>query len=177
MTFDKSIKNIIIVSLLLICLVLIGVFLYTVAHRPAPSPGQNGIDSVDDELKYEINEFFEAEGKLLVIYPLSQEITLKKGDDPKGFAFSVRNKDESANFSYSIIATGTNTIITKEEVDSYVLNSSGKFSLGPNTQLDSPIIIRLSVPKSAPSCTIEYHLEILTGKEYYASKDIFVTIK
>ncbi len=89
--------------ILLVTVLVLGIFFI----QKIFGAGTNAIDNIDSSIQSEINKLFGEEGKLLVIYPNSRQITLKKGDDPRGFAFSVKNDEsESRSFSYTIFALG-----------------------------------------------------------------------
>lgn len=143
--------------------------------------GSNAIDSIDSQVQSEINKLFAEEGSKLAIYPTSRQITLKKGDDPKGFAFSVRNDDvNTRQFTYTITADDISkcgSTMTKPIAENYLLGGTGSFELGPGNSLDLPRLVKLEVPESAPPCTIIYSLNVKRGTEGYSVADIFVTIK
>jgi len=97
---EMSVGTIVTIVLLMSVLVL-GIFFVQKIFRT----GTNAIDTIDSEVQNQISQLFSEEGKKVAIYPTSRQITLKKNDDPKGFAFSVRNNDvESADFSYRVYA-------------------------------------------------------------------------
>ncbi len=143
--------------------------------------GSNAIDSIDSQVQSEINKLFADEGGKLAIYPTSRAITLTKGDDPKGFAFSVKNDDvEDRQFAYAISADDISkcgSSMTKAKAEGFLLGGTGSFSLGRGNSLDLPRLVKFEVPASAPPCTIIYTLTIKRGSETYSSADIFVTIK
>jgi hypothetical protein len=145
------------------------------------SSGTNAIDSIDSQVQSEINKLFADEGGKLAVYPTSRQITLSKGDDPKGFAFSVRNDDtETHSYSYSMSAddfSSCGSTMTKDKAENYLLGDTGSFSLGPGDSLDLPRLVKFNVPDAAPPCTIIYTLSIKSGTTAYSSADIFVTIK
>ena len=79
---EMSVGTIVTIVLLMSVLVL-GIFLIQKIFKT----GTSAIDIVDTQITDEMSKLFATEGKNLVIYPSSQQITLRKGDDPKGFAF------------------------------------------------------------------------------------------
>jgi len=143
--------------------------------------GTNAIDSIGTEVENEIQKLFSDEGTKLAIYPTSRDVKIKKGDDPKGFAFSVRNNDvESATFTYEVHADDVSkcgSSFTKTKANNFLLGGSGGFSLGPGDMLELPRLVKLDLPENTPPCTIIYTLEIDKNNEPYSSADIFVTIK
>jgi hypothetical protein len=143
--------------------------------------GTNAIDTIDSEVQNQISQVFSEEGKKVAIYPTSRQITLKKNDGPKGFAFSVRNNDvESADFSYRIYASDVSkcgSSFRESNANSLLLGGLGEFSLGPGNVMDLPRLVKFDVPESAPPCTMIYNLEIEKEGTPYSVVDIFVTIK
>jgi hypothetical protein len=172
---EMSVGTIVTIVLLVSVLVL-GIFLI----QNIFSGAKGAIDSINTEVESEIQKLFSEEGKKIAIYPTSREVQIKKGDDPKGFAFSVLNKDvEGAEFSYQVIADDVSQCgsLTKEEASSYLIGGEGSFQLGPGNSLDLPRLVKLNVPDSAPPCTIIYYVNINKGSVPYAGGEIFITIK
>jgi len=145
--------------------------------------GTNAIDSIDSQVQSEINKLFANEGGKLAIYPTSRQLSVKRGDTAKGFAFSVRN-DENVEryFDYTVTAQDTTDCgpsVTKTVAEDYLLGGKGSFGLGPTASHDLPELVLFKVPSSAPSCTITYYLEIkkTSTTAVYSGTRIFVTIK
>ena len=173
---EMSVGTIVTIVLLMGVLVL-GIFLVQKIFRS----GTNAIDTLDSEIQNQISKLFAEDDKKLAVYPTSRELTIKKGDEPKGFAFSVRNDDtEEADFTYDVLAqdaSSCGSTLNEEEANDFLLSGSGSFSLGPGNTLDLARLVKFDVPESAPPCTIVYNLEVDKGAEAYSSADIFVTIK
>ena len=171
-----SVGTMVTIVLLVIVLVL-GIFFIQKIFKS----GTSAIDTIDNEVQSQIEKLFAEEGRKLAVYPTSRQITVKKGDDPKGFAFSVRNQDvESSDFEYVTYSTDVSqcgSSFSQEEANSYLLSGTGSFSLGPGDALDLPRLVKFAIPETAPPCTIIYNLEISKNSEAYSSADIFVTIK
>jgi hypothetical protein len=171
---EMSVGTVVTIVLLMSVLVL-GIFFIQKIFRT----GTNAIDTIDSEVQNQINKLFSEEGKDVAIYPTSRQITLNKGDDPKGFAFSVRNNDvESADYEYTIEASDISncgSTMTESKANSYLLGGSGSFSLKGGDKLDLPRLVKFDIPESAPPCTITYNLEFPRGD--IQTTDIFVTIK
>src|SRR3990167_3393632 len=85
---EMSVGTMVTIVLLMIVLVL-GIFFI----QRIFSSGTNAIDTIDNEIQSQIQKLFAEEGRKVAIYPTSREIEVKRGDDPKGFAFSVKNND------------------------------------------------------------------------------------
>ena len=172
---EMSVGTIVTIVLLMSVLVL-GIFLIQKIFKT----GTSAIDTVDAQIQSEVNKLFANTDAKLVVYPSSREITLKKGDDPKGFAFSVRNDDvESHTFEYSMEAqdvTGCGSL-TEEQAESWLLPSEGEFDLGAGNSLTLAEKILFIVPSSAPPCTIAYRLKIDKESEPYEGGSIFVTVR
>ena len=172
---EMSVGTIVTIVLLMTVLVL-GIFFIIQIFSGAT----NAIDSVNTEVEDQIKKLFSDEGKKLAIYPTSRDIKLKKDDDPKGFAFSVLNKDvESAKFTYSLIADDVSDCgsLTESQANNFLIGGSGNFQLGPGSSLDQSRLVKFNVPETAPLCTIIYLIEIEKNGEPYTGADIWVTIK
>ncbi|MBM3228571.1 hypothetical protein FJZ20_01655 [Candidatus Pacearchaeota archaeon] len=173
---EMSVGTMVTIVLLMVVLVL-GIFLVQRIFRS----GTNAIDSIDAEVQSQIQKLFAEEGRNVAIYPTSREVTLKKGDTPKGFAFSVKNTGvEEAEFTYVTSAMDVSkcgTSFTKEIANSYLLGGEGSFNLGGGNTLDFPRMVRFDIPETAPPCPIVYNLEIRKDGESYSSPDILITIK
>ena len=99
---------------------------------------------------------------------------IKKGDTPKGFAFSVynNNKDASSSFTYSVEADNVadcGKLVTTQIADSYLLGATGTFNLGPTAALDNARLVRFSIPESAVSCTIFYNINVERDGQAYTN--------
>ncbi len=172
---EMSVGTIVTIVLLMGVLVL-GVFLVQKIFGGATG----AIDQINTQVENEIQKLFSDEGKSLAIYPTSRDITIKKRDDPKGFAFSVLNKDvEATEFTYEITADDVSKCgsLTKEEAEKFLIGGSGSFQLGPGSALDFPRLVKLDIPETAPLCTIIYYINVDKKGTPYAGGEIFVTIK
>jgi hypothetical protein len=166
-------------TIVTIVLVVVTLVLALVLIRTIFTTSTGAVEQIDTAIQDQINKLFASEGRNLAVYPASRQITIKKGDVPKGFAFSIKNPDtESASFSYSMTASdflSCGSTFSKEKAEAFVLGGTGTFNLGPSAQLDLPVLIKFNVPESSPSCTIIYYLGIeglATG-----GANIFVTIQ
>lgn len=173
---EMSVGTIVTIVLLMSVLVL-GIFLVQKIFKT----GTSAIDVVDSQIQSEINKLFAEEGKNFVIYPSSQQITLKKGDDPKGFAFSVKNPfTETRKFNYVIEAkdvTGCGAL-TIEQADSWLRPSQGDLTIGAGSSPTLAEKVLFVVPTTAPPCTITYRVTVEDEeKEFAEGGSIFVTIK
>lgn len=173
---EMSVGTIVTIVLLMSVLIL-GIFLI----QKIFGASTNAIDSINNQVEDQINKLFAQDGTKIAIYPTSRDITIKKKDDPKGFAFSIKNLDvETADFSYETVASDVSkcgSAFTKEEAESYLLGGSGNFELGPGNSLDVARLIKLDLSETAPPCTMIYYLQVDKDGDAYASADIFVTIK
>jgi hypothetical protein len=167
-----------IVTIVLLMTVLI---LGLVLVRSIFSASTSSIDQIDSKVQNEINKLFADEGNL-VIYPSDRQVSLKREDDPRGFAFSVKNNDvETADFTYNLEVDSNfdeekcGSTFSKEKGNDWLLVSSGSFTLGPGNSLDLPELVLFQIPETAPPCTIPYKLEINEGE--YSSATVYVTIK
>lgn len=173
---EMSVGTIVTIVLLMSVLVL-GIFLVQKIFKSS----SNAIDTVDSQIQSQINKLFTNENKDFVIYPSSQQITLKKGDGPKGFAFAVKNpENELESFSYTLEAQDVNGCgsLTTDQADSWIIGGTGSFDLGPASSNSLPPKILFSIPDQAPACTISYKLAVKESTGNWGDSGvIFVTIK
>lgn len=169
-------------TIVTIVLVVVTLVLALVLIRTIFQSGTSAIEQIDSSIQNEINNLFSSEGKSLVIYPGTRQIAIRRGDDAKGFAFSIENPDpQVSSFEYSLVANDVSkcgSAFTKETADSYILGGTGVVTLGASAILDNAILIKFVVPGSATKCPIVYTLNVnSTASGYPTSTNIFVTIK
>lgn len=176
---EMSVGTIVTIVLLMTVLIL-GIFLI----QKIFSGSSGAIETINSEVESQIEKLFSNEGRKIAVYPTSQEVTIKKGDDPKGFAFSIRNNDiESATFTYEVEVDPQfdedkcGSSFSKARGDQYLLAGEGSFELGPGNSLDLPILVKFDIPESAAPCTIIYNLNVKKGRDAYTGAQIFVTVK
>ncbi|MCK5149719.1 hypothetical protein KAJ87_02245 [Candidatus Pacearchaeota archaeon] len=176
---EMSVGTIVTIVLLMSVLVL-GVFLVNKIFSGATS----SVDEIDQEVKKQISELFSAdETKGVIVYPPSRKIEIKKGEEGKGFAFSIRNKgDEKQTFEYIITAEDTTCSISKEEATEYIaLGGEGEKTIGAGQIMEYPVLVTFNLPESAPPCNIKYKLLVecsTCGTDYPVSDvDIDLLIK
>jgi len=174
MTVGTMVTIVLLVTVLILGLVLV---------RTIFRSGTDAINDVDSAVQDEIRKLFADEGKTLVIYPSARQITMKAGDDPGGFAFSVRNNDvEERDFTYTVGAEPSfefskcGVTFTESRANSWLLTNSGSFPLGPGQDLPLAELVLFAIPETSPPCTIPYRLDI-EGAEYPLGTTVFVTIK
>ena len=174
MTMGTMVTIVLLVTVLILGLVLV---------RNIFSSGTDAISDIDSAVKGGIRKLFADEGKTLVIYPPSRQITIEAGDDPGGFVFSVKNNDvEIRDFTYSVGAEPSfdfskcGSTFTESRANSWLLVNSGGFSLGPGRDLELPELVLFDIPETAPPCTIPYGLDIL-GTGNPLGTTVYVTIK
>jgi hypothetical protein len=175
---EMSMTTIVTIVLIVVTLVLALVLIRTIF-----TSSTNAIDQVNTAIQDQINSLFTSEGTSLAVYPASREITLKRGDTPKGFAFSVKNPEKTtASFTYNISAGDVHncgTTFTTAQADAYVLGNTGSFSLGPGNALDLPILVKFDIPSASVPCTVIYNLNVFetTPNNNAFPTNIFVTIQ
>lgn len=173
---EMSVGTLVTIVLLMAVLIL-GIFLI----KNIFSGSTDAVENINNELQNQINSLFTQENQKLVIYPASRGITVKKGDTPKGFAFSVRNRDvESAEFTYTVTASDISkcgSSFTEAKANNYLLSGTGKFNLGPGDLLEQARLVKFEIPETAPPCTIVYNLDIKKTGVSYSNADVFVTVK
>ena len=181
---EMSVGTLVTLVLLMAVLVL-GIILI----RSIFSGGTDAVETINNQVIDEINNVFSDESNKISVAPSDRTITLRKGDEPAGFAFSVRNIGNTATFSYKVEASNDvskcGTRFTKPEADSYLLVDSGDFELPRGSKLDLPILVKYQISEDAPLCTIVYKLTVCKASACTSESDnlyaqvsqIFVTIK
>lgn len=173
-------------TLVTIVLVVVALIMGLVLIRQIFQTGLGAVDQIDSALNDQINRLFTDEATRLVLYPSSGDVTLRKGDSPKGFAFSVQNiYNEDLTFTYAVssamseqdLKNSCGAGFSLEEAESYIMITESSFSLGNSATLDRSIAIRFNIPRSAPSCTITYKLEVSSDKGPYSQAELYVTIR
>ena len=174
---EMSIGTIVTIVLLMTALIL-GLVLVRTIYRSSIE----NIEGIDTAVKAEIEKLFaEDESKKIVIYPSTREISIKKGEDSRGFGLSIRNVgDANEKFSYDISAmkTSCDMQLTKAE-DLIVLNKERNDIIIPaGNIMEYPIFIKFEIPEASPPCKITYSINMKQGTQPYGSSvDVYVTIK
>lgn len=157
-----SVGTIVTIVLLMSVLVL-GIFLV----QEIFSTSSSAIDQVDQQIQGQINELFAEEGKKVVTYPQSRQISVAAGESG-GFAFSVRNTGtEEKTYSYTVNAeVGSsckqNGAMTNEEAEGLIeLGGEGNdIRVASGNSMNPPRMIRLNVPEDNPLCSIRYTVQV-----------------
>lgn len=177
---EMSVGTIVTIVLLMSVLVL-GIFLV----QNIFGGSQDAVDAINTQVQNEINKLFSEEGKSVAVYPGSREVSVNKGDSPKGFAFSINNKDvEMHTYTYEVRALESfdfagrcGSAMTMARANGYLLASKGTVRLAASSQMEIPELVMYQIPESASSCTIPYKLMIDDENGPYQDVTIFVTIK
>jgi len=173
---EMSMGTIVTIILLVVVLVL-GVFFI----QRIFGAGSTAIDQIDKQVQNEINKLFTEEGKKVVIYPPSREITMKKGDSG-GFGFSIKNSGSSAaTFSYKVEASEVNSeceLSIPEATDLISLGRVGEnYELGSGDTLENAILVKYTIPEDTPLCQIRYMLNVYKDNDPYDSLSVDLYIK
>lgn len=174
---EMSVGTIVTIVLLVTVLVLGLVLVRTIF-----SSGTDAVDSIDAAIQDEINKLFADEDRNFILYPSSGNVVIKKGDDPKGFAFSVKNSKgaETQDYTYTVFAQSipsTCGTLTESQANGFIIGDSGTFSLGGGNSLSNARLVRLQVPEEAPSCSFFYEIKVVGNLGHEESKQVFVTFK
>lgn len=175
---EMSVGTIVTIVLLMTVLILGLVLVRTIFKSST-----DNINNIDEAVKNEIKKLFsEDNAKKVVIYPASREISLEKGESG-GFGFSIRNnKMIEESFTYDIHA---GEIISSCQMDLAAADSlislgkAGTVQLPSGDILEQPILVRFSIPESAPLCLIRYNIDILdsSGGLYLPTVTVDLEIK
>lgn len=166
------------IVLLVMVLILGGYFVNKIFFSATGS-----IDQIDIAVKNEINKLFsQDESRTIVIFPSSRQISLEKGQQGSGFAFSIRNTGtEAATFTYDIKATETScpSSLTTTQADSFIaLGKTGTAQISAGSIMENPKLVTFSVPETAPPCLVAYTITMQKGGQLYGSSvDVQVTIE
>lgn len=167
----------IVTIVLLMSVLILGIFLVQKVFRS----GSNAIDSIDNQVQSEITKLFSEEGKRFVVYPTSQQLTIRKGDDPRGFAFSLKNTfPETRTFSYNVEATDVTGCgsLTETQASSWLRNSKGELKIGAGNTPTLPELVLLVIPESAPPCTVTYRISVEDeSEEFTDGAPIYITVQ
>ncbi len=173
---EMSVGTIVTIVLLMSVLVL-GVVLVQKIFKSATS----SIDDIDQSVKNEISKLFsQDESKRIVIYPSSRKISIKKGEQGQGFAFSIRNVGKEADsFTYEIAAEETGCKeLNVEEADNFIeLGRSGEIKIPAGQIMENPKLVTFNIPGDAPPCPVSYLINVEKGGEIYTSVSIILNIK
>ena len=134
--------------------------------------GTTAIDEIDQSVKNEIRELFsQDESRQIVIYPSAREIRMKKGDSG-GFGFALKNTGyDDGVFSYtiSVLEVGSNCQMTEAQADNLIIlgKSGSNIQIPSGSELENPILVKFSIPKTAPLCNIRYGIDVKKDGEIY----------
>ncbi len=172
---EMSVGTMVTIVLLMVVLVL-GIFFI----QKIFSSATNAIDTVDKEVQSQIEKVFSQGDKKTAFYPTSRDVIVKKGDDPKGFGFAVRNPDtEDSTFTFTTTATDASkcgSTFDLEDAQDMLLVGSGSFDVGTG-EISDVRIVKFVVPESAPPCTIGYSLKIKRNSGTHGDLNFFLIIK
>jgi len=177
---QMSVGTIVTIVLLMTVLVLGLVLTRTIFRSSTES-----VNQIDQAIQNEISKLFAEEGKKIVIYPTSRQISIKKGDEPRGFAFSVKNTGtEDREFGYTVKADPNfnydqcGSGFTSTKADSWLLTKSGSFSIVKGNSLDLPELVLINIPDDAPLCVVSYIVDVdEKGGAQYAQAKVFLTVQ
>ena len=178
---EMSVGTIVTIVLLMSVLVL-GIFLV----QDIFGGSSDAIDQINNQVEQEINKLFSDNDVDFVIFPSSGRVTVSKGDDPSGGAFSFKNPEvEQKEFTYFIEAVPTfdyvgkcGSTMSKELADSYIDLNSGQFILRASQQLPSPRKVFFQAPRTAVDCTVPYRITVEDSQGLVYGDDILrVTFK
>lgn len=144
--------------------------------------GTSAIDNIDRAIQNEINKLFAEEGKKVVVYPPSREISLKKGQSG-GFGFSIRNTEMGTEtFAYTVTANsmGGGCQMTIPQADDLIIlgKEGSNIVLGSGGTLENAILVKFKIPESASLCNIRYIIDVTkTSGPYVSGLSVDLEIK
>ncbi|MBR9701698.1 hypothetical protein GOV13_02130 [Candidatus Pacearchaeota archaeon] len=167
-----------IVTIVLLMTVLI---LGLVLVRSIFSGAIKNIEGIDSAVESEIQKLFaESNTKKIVIIPSTREVEIKKGEDTRGFGFSIRNIGESADrFSYSISAEEASCDIRLSEAEDLIALGKDKnnIQIPAGDIMEYPTFIKFGIPETFPPCKITYAISMEKGTKIYGSSvEVYLTV-
>ena len=172
---EMSVGTMVTIVLLMIVLVL-GIFFIQKIFKS----GSNAIETIDSQTQSELQKLFANENAKIAFYPTYKDVVVNRGDDPKGFAFSIRNNDvEEVAFTFATTATDASkcgSTFDETDANNMLLGGTGTINIG-SSDISEGRIVKFVVPESAPSCTIEYNLNVKKGTATYTEINFFLIIK
>lgn len=176
---EMSVGTIVTIVLLVTVLVL-----GLVMVRSIFSSGTNAIGEIDKQIQDQINKLFtEGESdKGLSVYPVSREITMKKGEEG-GFGFSIKNlNNEPTQFNYEVYADeiSEDCIMTKEQADRLIdlgKKNTRPIELNSGSYLTNAVLVKFVIPESASRCRIRYIVEVKDKQGVYETTSMDLIIK
>ncbi len=128
---------------------------------------KENIENIDTGIKNEINKLFSDDSsRKIVVYPEKREIKIQKGKDNSGFAFSIRNVEQTeSTFSYEVSAIETSCGMTLTKADELIaLGKEGTgIKLPAGNFMEDAIFVRFNIPETAPPCRIRYSIDVYKG--------------
>ena len=173
---EMSVGTIVTIVLLMTVLVLGLVLVRTIF-----SGAVKNINSIDSAVESEIQKLFaEDSNKKIVIIPSTRELEIRKGENTRGFGFSIRNNDgEEGKFSYSIEAIETNCDMRLTDADKLISLGKEKknIPISAGDIMEYPIFVKFDIPETTPPCQITYSVEMQKGTSLYGSAvEVYLTI-
>lgn len=172
---EMTVGTMVTIVLLVAVLVMILYFISRITES-----GTSAIENIDSAIRAEIDKIFaQNENKLIVVYPTSREITIKKGDERLlGFGFLLRNKGEEDTFSYDISAESTDCSLTLTDAEKLIaVGKDGDIVVPAASVMQDPIYIKFRIPETAPECIIRYNVDVKKAGSSYVSSAVDLIIK
>lgn len=142
-------------------------------------------DILNEQVYSEIEKIFAESDALIVIFPRTNTISIKRGTSDEGFAFALDNlKSEDTEFHWKVFVDpdfdieNSNCRITSAEAEKWILQKEGKTFLQRNSDSSqNPELILFTVPRNAPICVISYVVEVYSSDKKYVESPVKIQIK
>lgn len=143
---------------------------------------KNNIEGINSAVEAEIQQLFaDSNTKKIVIIPKTREVEIKKGENTRGFGFSIRNLGEQEDkFSYVISAEETSCGMRLSDAEELIVLGKEKnnIQISAGDIMEYPIFVKFEIPETAPPCKITYVINMEKGNEGYGSSvEVYLTIK
>src|SRR4030043_229609 len=146
------------IVLLVMVLILGGYFVNKIFFSATSS-----VDQIDAQVRDQINKLFaEDNTRKIVIFPSTRKISLSKGQQGSGFAFSIRDTGTEADtFTYTIQSTETScsNSLSNSQADSFIaIGKTGTIQISAGSLMDDPKLVTFDIPENAPPCSVSYSI-------------------
>jgi hypothetical protein len=170
---EMSIGTIVAMSMLILGLVLV---------KNIFSTANDSVEKVRSATGKELDKLFSDESKKLAINLPNNQLEVKKNKDAfVGFAIKNTAQGESgaSAFSYEVAASSVETgcQLTTAAASNYLVNGRTKSGINLLPGGDPAVqVVQISIPESAPLCTIFYDINVKKAGAPYSTETFIVNI-
>lgn len=171
-------------TIVILVLAMTMLILGLVLIRSIFSGATSSVTAIDQKVKNEINKLFSEDNlREIVIYPSDRIVKLKQGAVSEGFAFSVRNLDNTKGvFKWTVEANDEDLktkcgIANPASINAWIVaGRSGSATLAAGNIMPDPELVLFNIPKTATPCSISLAIKVLKDNEDYTQGSLVLTI-